>query len=88
MFTALREPIRLCTVRSIIPERAELGGCRTTFHRYAMVPKGTGDGQDEGAEAMQKTLSLTIAGVAVLSLIAANGCVTKKAWRTNVAAAR
>jgi peptidoglycan-associated lipoprotein len=51
-----------------------------------MVPKGTGDGQDEGAEAMQKTLSLAMAGVAVLSLVAANGCVTKKAWRTNVEA--
>ena len=35
---------------------------------------------------MQKRLSLTIAGVAVLSLIAANGCVTKKAWRQNVEA--
>jgi len=35
---------------------------------------------------MQKSLSLTIAGVAVLSLIAANGCVTKKAWRQNVEA--
>jgi peptidoglycan-associated lipoprotein len=50
------------------------------------VPKGAGDGQDEGAEAMQKSLSLTIAGVAVLSLIGANGCVTKKAWRQNVEA--
>jgi len=35
---------------------------------------------------MQKRLSLTVAGVAVLSLIAANGCVTKKAWRENVEA--
>jgi outer membrane protein OmpA-like peptidoglycan-associated protein len=35
---------------------------------------------------MQKKLSLTLAGVAVLSLIAANGCVTKKAWRANVEA--
>jgi outer membrane protein OmpA-like peptidoglycan-associated protein len=35
---------------------------------------------------MEKKLSLTVAGVAVLSLIAANGCVTKKAWRENVEA--
>ena len=35
---------------------------------------------------MQKRLSLAVAGVAVLSLVAANGCVTKKAWRENVAA--
>jgi len=35
---------------------------------------------------MQKRLSLAVAGVAVLSLIAANGCVTKKAWRQNVEA--
>jgi outer membrane protein OmpA-like peptidoglycan-associated protein len=35
---------------------------------------------------MQKKLSLTVAGVAVLSLIAASGCVTKKAWRENVEA--
>lgn len=69
-----------------MPGRAEPGGCRITFHRYAKVPKGAGDGQDEGAEAMQKSLSLTIAGVAVLSLIGANGCVTKKAWRQNVEA--
>ena len=33
---------------------------------------------------MQKNWSLAVAGVAVLSLIAANGCVTKKAWRQNV----
>ncbi len=33
---------------------------------------------------MQKGLSLAVAGVAVMSLIAANGCVTKKAWRENV----
>ncbi len=33
---------------------------------------------------MQKRLSLAVAGVAVLSLIAASGCVTKKAWRENV----
>jgi peptidoglycan-associated lipoprotein len=52
-----------------------------------MVPKGAGNGQNnEGAEAMEKKLSLTVAGVAVLSLIAANGCVTKKAWRENVEA--
>ena len=35
---------------------------------------------------MQKGLSLTVAGMAVLSLVAANGCVTKKAWRQNVEA--
>jgi outer membrane protein OmpA-like peptidoglycan-associated protein len=35
---------------------------------------------------MQKRFSLGVAGVAVLSLIAANGCVTKKAWRENVEA--
>jgi outer membrane protein OmpA-like peptidoglycan-associated protein len=35
---------------------------------------------------MQKGLSLTVAGVAVLSLVAASGCVTKKAWRENVEA--
>jgi peptidoglycan-associated lipoprotein len=35
---------------------------------------------------MQKGLSLTVAGVAVLSLVAASGCVTKKAWRQNVEA--
>ncbi len=35
---------------------------------------------------MQKGLSLTVAGIAVLSLVAANGCVTKKAWRENVEA--
>ena len=35
---------------------------------------------------MQKKLSLAVAGVAVLSLIAASGCVTKKAWRQNVEA--
>ena len=45
-----------------MPGRAEPGGCRITFHRYAKVPKGAGDGQDEGAEAMQKGLSLTVAG--------------------------
>jgi len=33
---------------------------------------------------MHKRVSLTIAGVAALSLVAANGCVTKKAWRLNV----
>jgi len=35
---------------------------------------------------MQKKLSLAVAGVAVLSLVAATGCVTKKAWRENVEA--
>ena len=35
---------------------------------------------------MQKGLSLTIAGVAALSLVAGTGCVTKKAWRENVEA--
>ena len=35
---------------------------------------------------MQKGLSLTIAGVAALSLVAGTGCVTKKAWRQNVEA--
>ena len=35
---------------------------------------------------MKKRSSLTVAGVAVLSLVAANGCVTKKAWRENVEA--
>ncbi len=35
---------------------------------------------------MHKRLSWTVAGVAVLSLMAANGCVTKKAWRQNVEA--
>jgi outer membrane protein OmpA-like peptidoglycan-associated protein len=35
---------------------------------------------------MQKGLSLAVAGVAVLSLVAASGCVTKKAWRQNVEA--
>ena len=35
---------------------------------------------------MQKKFSLAVAGVAVLSLVAASGCVTKKAWRENVEA--
>ena len=35
---------------------------------------------------MHKGLNLTVAGIAVLSLVAANGCVTKKAWRENVEA--
>jgi len=35
---------------------------------------------------MQKGLSLTVAGFAVLSLVASSGCVTKKAWRQNVEA--
>ena len=35
---------------------------------------------------MHKGLSWTVAGAAVLSLMAANGCVTKKAWRQNVEA--
>jgi peptidoglycan-associated lipoprotein len=35
---------------------------------------------------MQKRLSLAVAGVAVFSMIAASGCVTKKAWRENVEA--
>ena len=35
---------------------------------------------------MHKGLSLTVAGVAVLSLVAGSGCVTKKAWRQNVEA--
>jgi outer membrane protein OmpA-like peptidoglycan-associated protein len=35
---------------------------------------------------MQKKLSLAVAGIAVLSLVAASGCVTKKAWRENVEA--
>jgi len=35
---------------------------------------------------MQKRLSLAVAGLAVLSLAAASGCVTKKAWRSNVEA--
>ena len=35
---------------------------------------------------MQKGLSLTVAGVAVLALCSASGCVTKKAWRENVEA--
>ena len=35
---------------------------------------------------MQNGSRLTVAGIAVLSLMAANGCVTKKAWRENVAA--
>ena len=35
---------------------------------------------------MQKGLSLMVAGVAVMSLIATSGCVTKKAWRQNVEA--
>lgn len=35
---------------------------------------------------MQKGLSLTVAGVAVLALVSASGCVTKKAWRQNVEA--
>ncbi len=35
---------------------------------------------------MQNKLGLAVAGVAVLSLFAANGCVTKKAWRQNVEA--
>jgi outer membrane protein OmpA-like peptidoglycan-associated protein len=55
------------------------------IHRYATVPSGAGDGRNEGAKAMQKRLSLTVAGVAVLSLVA-SGCVTKKAWRENVEA--
>lgn len=33
---------------------------------------------------MQKRLGLAVAGLAVLSLATANGCVTKKAWRENV----
>lgn len=35
---------------------------------------------------MQNRSKLTVAGIAVLSLMAANGCVTKKAWRSNVEA--
>ena len=35
---------------------------------------------------MQKVLGSTIAGLAVLSLVAGSGCVTKKAWRENVEA--
>ena len=36
---------------------------------------------------MRKGVSLTVAGMAVVSLVAANGCmVTKKAWRENVEA--
>ena len=35
---------------------------------------------------MRNGLSLTVAGIAALSLVAANGCVTKKAWRENVEA--
>ena len=35
---------------------------------------------------MQKNWTLAVAGLAVLSLVAANGCVTKKAWRQNVEA--
>ncbi len=35
---------------------------------------------------MQKGLSLTVAGVAVLALFSASSCVTKKAWRQNVEA--
>lgn len=34
---------------------------------------------------MQKRLGWAVAGVAVVSLVAANGCVTKKVWRENVA---
>lgn len=35
---------------------------------------------------MHKRMGWAVAGVAVLSLVAANGCVTKKAWRQNVEA--
>ena len=35
---------------------------------------------------MHKRLGWVVAGVAVLSLVAANGCVTKKAWKQNVEA--
>jgi outer membrane protein OmpA-like peptidoglycan-associated protein len=35
---------------------------------------------------MHKRLGWAVAGVAVVSLVAANGCVTKKAWRQNVEA--
>ncbi len=35
---------------------------------------------------MKKNWTLAVAGLAVLSLVAANGCVTKKAWRQNVEA--
>ncbi len=35
---------------------------------------------------MHKRVGLAVAGAAVLSLVAANGCVTKKAWRENVEA--
>lgn len=35
---------------------------------------------------MQKRIGWVVAGVAVVSLVAANGCVTKKAWRQNVEA--
>jgi outer membrane protein OmpA-like peptidoglycan-associated protein len=35
---------------------------------------------------MQKRLGWAVAGVAVVSLMAANGCVTKKVWRQNVEA--
>ena len=35
---------------------------------------------------MHKRMGWAVAGVAVVSLIAANGCVTKKAWRQNVEA--
>jgi len=34
---------------------------------------------------MHKRLGWAVAGVAVVSLVAANGCVTKKVWRENVA---
>src|SRR5262245_20135716 len=73
----------LCTVRPWFRGNLAPGKEEITFHRYAMVPNGACDGQDEGAEAMQKGLGLTIAGVAVLSLVAGTGCVTKKAWREN-----
>jgi outer membrane protein OmpA-like peptidoglycan-associated protein len=51
-----------------------------------MVPKAPATVKNEGADVMQKGLNLTVAGIAVLSLVAANGCVTKKAWRENVEA--
>src|SRR5262245_31647640 len=42
--------------------------------------------RSKGVETMRKGLNLAVAGVAVLTLVAASGCVTKKAWRQNVEA--
>lgn len=74
----------LCKVGSVVPAQT----FRRTGPSFTVTDGrliGAGDGQSEGAEAMHKRLGWAVAGVAVVSLVAANGCVTKKVWRENVA---